>query len=1309
MVDRRPPRIQDNPVGHYVFSIRDFPSFIPYYAVNRPHEFWKASLGRLVDGPTSVSGPLPAPDVQYEVITLVLQQAVELGPKRAGDFITIGTEALLKSLETPKVYGDPSKIRALRNVAYTLQGLPSDMQRDGWKLPNLKPAHEYLYACALQKPDEILDRTFTRLAHPIFGVGQAADLGEVFGADLSGFYDFVHKTGNVAIQHRIYNVLENMLSRHLPTGANPTYLRATKNCFEKGFMATRSGSTAFTANSILNNSKDAARFMTEASARDAHRVFGRGTTADLSGAFDQTTDMLVSEIATKEPETQVAFLNGATDALSSNVVRILAKQPDRLAHAMYRHLELLTTSPIAVALEHADRQGGRAKETDTITLAQRYFIARLFGINMNDGGIEYLGHEPNPDLLKEVFNYVANSAEKNPKMARFAHTILADNRFRLLSNPTPENIAAFEASFIGATEKLTYALSNESVPVQTHYDYLHLVRLLSPQTYAELAVLMGGGSRLDKTTRYHKPRLKLAREAATRDTTAPFYAAYTASGKMIRTHIPKAIPHNDELHGMLTRAISENTVVQLTGDGDKLDGYGDGINKDGNPDANFEGPLFVFSDGACRIPKEELGNWQRSMNERGGQFFAQILGRGGRLSMPNFIETSGTRAGDFAPFELYVAGMLLRDIPGEEGGEEIKAQYREQYIPLLINILTDAAQPKGKQRFSPEMHTMVRHVAHDLLPFFSLETQKLFVEFLVDNTLWNDAALLDNSGIIQVLLPLGWNKDRAHGFPSVEGETSDGRRPIADYIVERSLNLLRNFSYVRGRRERRHLILECLMLTMDDLTKLDANALNEKIQTNWSQSADILRQGIVYQVASLLGPFGSREDHLLFAKAVEDVLLADMLKLAPFVAAMPLEVVNFTEMAKQVTAETLKALNQATTEITQTIMQISSTTSFDEGDLAGTFGEVPRRLRSLVDKVVKQAETTLEDIRKSTGLAKVEEKIGNVDIDVPTGTNTSALRDLLAAAAEGRLDMPVETMIKALEEIGRVTTIPAEGKQAVAAPSQGPNTLLVTGDQTYLSVAAALMASAHQNGAANALPLVADKILQYNQEVRQEALDLTRESGALTTVQQTEAVRQLVLSIVSHVLSNQSTRQEMIMGFNTMLEKEEAEVASNAKIVEITLNGLAVEAASEFTTEHVRDLRALITTQKRIQLQRRRAAQTHILALTRRINALAGIAARSTALGIDKTIQYADAQIDYLEAISEEGGKFAVLARAVAATLGLTDMPIMVILPTPDRLFGDAKTDYLKLPGKNVEADNIVEPRTDDALETNDMTQATIN
>lgn len=1316
-----------HPVGVFI-DLREFPAHFPGQPLARPDQFWNAAIGRLVSGPTSVSGIFASPADQYEKIQIGLSQVAERDQAMAGAFIEKGYQTVLRHLDTDNVAGSPQKIQALREVAHTLQGLPGGLSGFGWRIPSLRPAREYLYGAALRDPSQILHETFANLGNQRYGVGQAANISEVVIARYNEFIDFVNRVGHLEMRHSIYELLEGMLDQYLAAGANPSYLFEVQGCFEKGLRTMSSGYRTTEINKFLQGKRAAHSYRSKLAQHAVNPMHGRGEAADLMSVFDYTDAALVKELSEKEPEAQVKFLLAATDALTQDVTTTYADRPHLLARAMNDHLALLTTSPIARKLEMLEDTPGGVKATRTLTPAIAYFVAKIFGTPMNDNGICNLSARrnihPNKALFKQVADWVGSSSEKEPETARIAHTILAGNRLTLLQKPTPENMRKLRDSFIGAIENLTRNLlrtgEDGTIPLQQMYDYLHIIQLISPRTYAELAVELGAGPRLDKTLRYHSHRVALG-EAASADTRDSFHAAYEASGKMFRNRLPPAPPANRALQAALDAGISQTIMIKHIGDNDKFGPFGDGLTHDGQPDLSFKGPTYLTSDGAGRITDEqEVKEWQRASSERLGQLFGQILGPSGRLNNPSFIKGKPESFQEnFAAAELYIAGMLLREMAGEEGGEATKTAFREQYIPLLINIITDAAQPPDKQQYSAKMHDMVRHVAHDLLPFFPLASQVEFVESLMQNTIWNDPVLLDNSGIIDVLMPLGWNKDL--GFPTVPNEIRDGdnkgRRPIADTIVTKSIDLVADFPYVKGRKDRRYLILECLGITLQDLKTLTPPALREKIQDAWDKQGNVLRQGIVYQLASLLGPFGSKGDHLKLALAVEDLILEDMLKLAPLVEEMPLEVTAFVEGARKVTQNTLKALNDAVGQITDTVIKISTATKLDLGQVSD-FGDVPDHLKPLIDKVVTAAEAKMEELATNSGLKEVEKQTDGVAISLPTDTNDdSALTALIRAVAENRIEIPVDKMIEALQQLGK-GTVSAEGISVPGALSP-TGTILVAGERTHLDIAGTLMNYTNRTNAANALPAIAEKILEYNQANRHEALAISRESGNMTTVQQAELVRQLMLRTVAQVLSNNVTRQKFIMGLNASIERAEAQAATEARMIEVTLTNLGVEAAEQFTDERIREIRTVLRLRKQVQNQRRQAAQLGLVQLTNRINELAALAIESTAIGIDKTLQHARAEIEYLKRISEEGGSFAVLARAAVATIGSTDMPVNIVLPTPERLFQDVKEKYKQIEaGKTPPAIQIpattatpvaIEPNGDMVVDNGHTTESVIS
>lgn len=1288
-------RLSNNPIGHYVVGMREFPAFLPGYPLMRPQQFWNSTIGRLVEGPTGVSSAFPAPASQFQKIGLALQDATSRGPEMTGQFIDLGMNTLLDylggeengKLTHPRISADPRRINALRIVAHTLQGIPGGLE-DRYGL-DLSAAHQYRYGAALKEPQTFLETIFQRLDHKVYGVAMAANLQDVFIADYQRFFKFMGRINHAEMQFKLHQILNGLADRHLVTHKNPTNLEVESGLIKQGFDVTREQYAETLANRCIGDYEAARQYRATYMRQMAHPVYGRGGEADISAEIRATELNVQAHVARRETGAQLAYLKAATvemeEALANDDTHkgVFLGRPDLRSWALRDVIELVTDSPIAQELKHRDHMDA-GRDTRTSLRATKYLMALPFGTpikdNSNqdgtDGLFAILGTDavPHKQVRQQFFELVANSTPRPDEQARIIHTVAGNNRLALISGAiTPEDLASFDGSFTGAVEKQTHNLEQKRIELRTLYDYLNLLKLTSPQVYAELVVLTGGGNRLEKTMRYHPYRMKLAREAASdadsKKGVSPFYAAYTASGKMPLDLLPM-YPADPELSGLLKRAFPEKTIITHVGDSDKLDVWDEGLLSDGTFDPNFKGPLYGFSDGGGRVSAEA---WKPVARAKNIQLLNQMLGRKGRLTMDAFRRAEGTPQGDFGIAELYVTGMLLRQTPGEEGGEAVKETFRGQYIPLLVQILTDAAQPQDRQEFSHGMHTMVIHVVRDLLPFFPLESQELFVKSLMKHTVWNDPVLLEDSGIINALFPLGWNT--RNGFPAAPDEDESGRRQIADTIVDESIRLILDYPYVKGRRDRRYLLTECLGITINDL-KLSPQELDAKIQAMWETNASSIRGSILYQLASIIGPFGNNADQLRFAEAIEQVLLEDMLILAPQIYKIPMGVSEFTKAARTVTQDTLKRLNEASTLITQTLASVVTEGKHD--DLAASFGQVPDSLKTLAERVVTEAERQLKKIENDSGLSDLATKADEITVPLPDKSGDS-LQELITMLSSGTQGLPIEKIVEALAEVRGIQT---EGTATSASqqPSGAPlNVALVAGgERNLLGIAGTALQLIQEGSSANAFPAIAQAILDHNTELQQQHRDLAREAGFTDTVRAEQALRQLFLKMVTAVLTDKSSRQQMVSGINKGLEAHEAHLAARAIEIQHRLDELELVGVEGFTNEHIKTLRALLATQQAVKGRRRTVALAQIASLTDQIERLAELSVRGTQLELEKMVQYAEAQINFLESVSADGGPLAATARAIYAILRSAKIPVAITLPTPDALLGDVKAEFKK-------------------------------
>lgn len=1040
------------------------------------------------------------------------------------------------------------------------------------------------------------EKLVKRLGDSVYGVGGRYDVSDVLitthGQVLAKVAGRDSQVQAIFFDEGERQVLEALESEDI----HPQLGKALLGVYKEA-ATTLAGASEVRAERACKDLKSAKEFWTDYASRLNSREYGLNGRVNLGEQFNQRKDAVIARVAEMDARSQRIFMRGGAEAIieflegSDKDSEVIRTNPDVRAVLMQDLFELFSDSPIALTMIARDPEGKGGRQATTQEAIQRYLVRYIVGLSLEDEGRhEGLGLEAGEGhrgVISDLGNFISSRSEKKTAAQKtLCHTILTALRENLLLVSEEEELLDsqacryFEIGFTAAIEHATRLLKGDK---GNNFDVLQsleaVFKNLSPASYATwLCANPALKPSFDQAMRYDHARDKLAKkalqEAAGKSQAEQFCAVVEAAAKLDPTLVyllpedpfiqriqAQAYEGEEEYRKKVKELVDADAEVDAEAGretktvdqarthlvmANKLTGFGD-------VESGFR-PILAGK------MSEGMVSEQRLMAVYVNQLIARI--------QDSDFNNGSERLQSIIAGDLFKLGLMLRNIPGENN--ELKAEARERFIPLLLDVLTAEekvrAEPEAElepeaEEKEPPFHycqpvrEMAKLVHEWCVPYWSKEGLEQFIAAYDERVRTNEPLLVDNNGLFDMMIPLAVRQDNR--LPGVEGQ-HDGIRPVAArFVLEEVLRLVKGWPTLTGATTRRSVM----------------NAARE-ITTNTPRG----NRNLFQQATEMVSWLGGDEEKVQLEEALSQLGVNEVKIRLNTDKRPPIPAGNFIRAGLTIQQVAESVFLESVNRFHHTIAIVSgglqaSLLEIEDGKIIG-ITESP-----IVTKVLEDGQAGRIALRGEVNLAEVE------------GFTKSLMEALTKQVKEGPVDL-AETIFAVVEQYRHeldpnhllealksiiAPPMDAEGRVAFGLPERIVSVDVGRGGM-FAALGAILATHADAKAAAGeSVSQMLDSVFQNDEAMRSLAVSLARESGMMEEASIREGVRTMAMFAIGQVLAEQTNRQGMVERLETQIIeaktrrlaevnklREDAETAE--AVLAKRLHGSDEEARNQFLT-----------------------------------------------------------------------------------------------------------------------------------------------
>lgn len=934
--------------------------------------------------------------------------------------------------------------------------------------------------------------------------------------------------------------------------------------------------------------------------------------------------------------------------------------PDVRALLMQDLLELFSDSPVALAMIARDPEGGGARQVATLEAVQRYLVRYIIGLSLEgEGRHEGLGLEAgdgHQGIISDLGNFISSRFEKKTAAQKaLCHVALTAIRENLLQAPKDQSFSDqecrdFEKGFTAAIEHATRLLKEGNFDVLQSLEAVF--KNLSPWSYATwLCANPVLKPSFDQAMRYDDERDRLVKEAlqaaAGQSQAKQFYAVVEAAAKLDPTLV-YLLPEDSfiqEIQAHMYEDEEYRKKVELGSDAsedaetqvetrtvnqarthlvmaNKLTGFGD-------VEQGFRPILFG-----------KMSEGMVSERRLTAVYVNQLIAR---IQDPDFNNGS-ERLQSIIAGDLMKVGLMLRDVPREdeeEGDNELKAEARERFIPLLLDILTRKGEVESMGGvvsfdFCEPVRQMAERVLGWCMPYWPEEDQKRFIDVFINRVNTGEWGLIEEGGFNRIAYPLAIWQDP---LPEVEGQQGE-IRPIAGYLAEKAFDLLLSYPYLAGRSDIRSVIET--VVDRDDAGSAEGNFIGEVINLIAWIAPDRIEK--LEQILSELGAHDTQR--FVLTKRRPDANVRQAIAQAE----------RFQLQTGQALMRTLKYYDDL----------VATVAGFSEPFFGrGADGNIIETadMPALTAKLTEEVKGERGELEERTGLKEVDAEALKLVTDVISQVSTAdpmeIAEKILATVEEHRHDIPVKEMLKALKIVlGHVE----DGEKGMLDSIPRTMVWLTPGGMSV--VGALLTLLQRREVGAEAIQEIIGNLLEDERAQRSLVTGIAQEVGVMETSRDFQLARRTALAGVFKSLLDRDQRQEAIREFRLRVEELQTQRLTDIAELEADFQTFQVDAAEDLQEAQISRMQLEIEAERTRIGVRVKAAYEILDQMETVLPDLAQTLAKNAATTFQLMFDHATAIQEWMNDWAQ--GEDSPLARINKYEMALAEMDLRVIVETPD-------------------------------------------